>query len=61
MPTVTVAEVVRALYLDMKESYPSLTMEWLAAEAEKQIAGEQPTGMPGMYLNRYLEEAGLLK
>ena len=58
---VTLGELVDAAYLDLKESYPSLTREWLKAEANKQIAGENPTGGMGMFLNRYLKEAGLLE
>ena len=58
---ITIDELVNALYLDLKESYPSLTREWIKAEADKQIAGGIPTGGPGMFLNRYLKEVGLLE
>ena len=58
---VTVDEVVNALYLDLKESYSSITREWLKAEAEKQISGSPPTGGPGMFVQDYLEKLGLLK
>ena len=61
MAAVTLDEVVNAAYLDLKESYLSLTREWLKAEADKQIAGENPAGGMGMFLNRYLKETGLLK
>ncbi|MBA7689179.1 hypothetical protein ES703_97682 [subsurface metagenome] len=61
MAIITVNELVEAAYLDLKESYSGLTKEWLLAEAKKQIDGEQPTGGMGMFLNKYLKEAGLLK
>ena len=61
MPAITVRELVNAAYLDLKESYSSLTREWLEVEANKQLAGEQPTGGQGMFLNRYLKKAGLLE
>ena len=61
MPAVTIDELVNALYLDLKESYTSLTRDWLKAEAEKQLAGAKPTGGPGMFLNSYLKKTGLLK
>ncbi|KKM88986.1 hypothetical protein LCGC14_1253250 [marine sediment metagenome] len=60
MEKITVDELVEALYLDLKESYSSLTREWLKAEAEKQLAGASPTGGPGMFLKNYLEKADLL-
>ena len=60
MPNVTVDEVVKALYLDLVESYPDLTLEWLKEEAEKQIAGRLPAGGPGMLLNRYLQKTGFI-
>lgn len=60
MTKVTVDEVVEALYLDLKESYSDLTKEWLKTEAEKQIVGGIPAGGPGMFLNKYLKETGLL-
>lgn len=57
----TLDELVTALHLDLSQSYPSLTREWLKAEAEKQIGGGNPSGAPGMYLNTYLRKSGLLK
>ena len=54
-------ELAEALYADLKESYPSLTLSWVAEEAKKQIAGARPTGGPGMFLNSSLRKAGLLK
>ncbi len=61
MGAITVDEVVNALYLDLKESYSGITRESLKTEAERQLAGEKPTGGPGMFLNRYLKETGLLE
>jgi len=61
MPAVTVNELVNALYLDLKKTYTSLIRDWLKAEAEKQLAGANPTGGPGMFLNSYLKKTGLLK
>lgn len=55
-----IKQLVRALYQDLKESYPSFTYDWLEAEAEKQIAGASPTGGPGMFLNNYLRKAGFI-
>jgi len=52
-------EVVEALYLDLRESYSSLTLEWVKAEAEKLIAGGTPTGGPGMFVDNYLKKFGL--
>lgn len=54
-------QLVRALYLDLRESYSSLTYEWLLAEADRQLAGSKPTGGPGMFLNNALAKAGLLR
>lgn len=54
-------DLVKALYLDLKESYSSLTYAWLLAEANKQIAGAQPIGGPSMFLSNYLSKCGLLK
>lgn len=54
-------ELIKALYQDLRESYPSLTYAWLLEEADKQLAGAKPTGTPGMYLNNYLGRTGLLK
>lgn len=53
-------EVVKALYQDLKESYHSLTYEWLLTEADKLLAGAKPTGGPGMFLNNYLIKMGLI-
>ena len=53
-------ELVKALYLDLQESYPSFTYAWLLAEADKQLAGSEPTGGPGVFLNDYLIKCGLL-
>ena len=53
-------KLVQALYRDLKKSYPSLTLEWLTKEAEKQIAGQPPTGGPGMFLNEPLKKAGYI-
>jgi len=49
----------RALYADLHESYPSTTYVWLLAEADRLIAGGTPSGGPSMFLNSYLEKAGL--
>ena len=53
-------DVVKALYLDLHESYTSLTYTWLLAEADRLIAGGTPTGGPSMFLNDYLIKCGLL-
>ena len=52
-------EIVLALYLDLKESYPTFTYEWLLAEADRLLTGGQPSGGPSILLNRYLEEMSL--
>ena len=54
-------EIVKALYLDLQESYPKLTYAWLLAEADNQLAGAEASGGPGMYLNEFLVKSGLLK
>ncbi len=54
-------ELIKATYLDLKESYSALTLDWLTEEADRLIAGGQPSGGPGMFLNRYLTEGGLIK
>ena len=54
-------ELLSALYLDLRESYTSLTYEWLKAEANKQMDGAIPSGGPAMFLNRYLIKVGLIK
>ena len=61
MAQATVNELVKALYLDLRESYPSITEEWLKAEAKKQMAGGNPSGGPGVFINDYLSKLGLLK
>ena len=49
---------VDAAWQDLRQSFSSLTRDWLMAEAERQLAGEQPVGTPGMLLNKYLKDAG---
>ena len=53
-------ELVKALYLDLRESYSALTYAWLLAEANRLLAGGEPAGGPSMFLNNYLIKAGLL-
>ena len=55
-----IEELIEALYKDLKESYPSLTLDWLRQEAESQLAGNPPRGGPSMFLNRYLKKLGKL-
>ena len=57
----TLKMLVKDVYKDIKPSYSSLTLDWLLKEADKQVAGEQPTGAIGMYLNRYLKRVGTIK
>jgi hypothetical protein len=52
---------VDAAWRDLKTSFSSLTREWLMEEAERQLVGEQPSGAPGMFLNKYLKGAGHIK
>lgn len=52
---------VDAAWKDLRQSFGSLTRDWLIQEAERQLAGEQPTGAPGMFLNKYLKDAGHIK
>ncbi len=52
---------VDAAWRDLRGSFSTVTREWLMAEAERQLAGEQPTGPPGMLLNKYLKDAGHIK
>ncbi len=54
-------ELVKALYQDLHESYPSFTYAWLLAEADRLIAGGTPGGGPSMFLHDYLIKAGLLR
>lgn len=54
-------EIVKALYQDLKESYSSLTLDWLTQEADRLIAGGQPSGGPSMFLNSYLTKVGLIE
>lgn len=56
-----VKQLVKALHKDLRSTYPSLTLEWLEAEAEKQLSGAVPTGGPGMLLNNYLRKAGFIE
>lgn len=53
--------LVKAAYQDLRQTYTSLTYEWLKDEAEKQLGGEGPTGGPGVLLQRYLRAAGFLE
>lgn len=53
--------LVIAAWQDLRQSFPSLTLDWLKAEAEKQLKGELPTGSPGMFLNGYLKTAGMIE
>ena len=57
----TKTKFCKALYLDLRESYPSFTYAWLLTEADRQIAGGKPSGGPSMFLHHYLIEAGLIK
>ena len=52
-------ELVNALYLDLRESYPGITREWLEAEMDRLTAGGEPSGGPSMFLERYLKKTGL--
>ncbi len=52
-------KLVKAVFQDARETWTSLTWDWLKEEAEKQIAGSQPTGGPGVFLNDYLRRAGI--
>jgi len=59
-PSAKLRETVHDCYLDLRQSFYSLTETWLLEEASRQIAGTKPTGSPGMFLNDYLKKAGLL-
>lgn len=54
-------ELAKAVYQDAKQTWTSLTWDWMERELEAQLAGERPTGGPGMFLNRYLKKAGILE
>jgi len=57
----TMKRLVEALYMDLRQSYPSLTLVWLMEEAESQLSGVHPRGGPGVFLNDYLRKAGFIK
>ena len=52
-------KVVLASWKDLRESYPSIALEWLEVEADRLIAGVLPSSGPSSFLNRYLKEMGL--
>ena len=57
----TLRMLVKDMYQSLKPSYSSLTLEWLLEEADRQVKGEQPQQVTGMFLNRYLKEIGTIK
>ena len=54
-------ELVTAAWKDLRQSYSTLTLEWLQAEAERILNGEKPRGGPSMFLEGYLRRAGFIK
>ena len=50
-------ELVVAVWQDARKTWSSLTLAWLMEEAERQLAGERPTGGPGVFLAEYLIRA----
>jgi len=56
----TLKMLVKDVYTDLKPSYPTLTLDWLLDEADKQVAGNQPMGAVGVFLNRYLKQIGTI-
>ena len=60
-PSTKLRETVHDCYLDLRQTWASLTEEWLLEEAQRQIAGEDARGSPGMFLYDYLRAAELLE
>lgn len=57
----TLKMLVNDIYPALKESYGSgVTLRGLLDEADRQVAGEQPRGSIGIFLNRYLKQVGTL-
>ena len=58
----TLKMLVKDIYPGLKEDYGSgVTLQGLLDEADRQVAGEQPRGSVGMFLNRYLRQVGTIK
>ena len=57
---VTVEDVVDGTWRDLRESWPTLTKQWLQEQADLILAGKAPQGSPGMILQKYLREFGFL-
>ena len=55
------AEIIKALYLDLRESYPSLTLASVTTDVDRLIAGGDPTNVIQMFAHRYLVQLGLVK
>lgn len=53
--------ICRALFLDLRQTYPTLTYAKVVEEADKLIAGEKVDGIIGMWITPYLEEMGLIR
>ena len=53
-------ELCQALYDDLRQSYPNLTLSFVI-EVEKLLAGEEPKGIIQMFAQSYMFKLGLLK
>ena len=58
----TLKMLVKDIYPALKSDYGSgVTLQGLLDEADRQVAGEQPRGSIGMFLNRYPKKVGTIQ
>lgn len=53
--------VVRALWTDLRKSYPDLTLEIVETQAVSQLAGEKAKGIIGMFVHDTFVKAGWIR
>ncbi len=54
-------ELCYALYGDLRQTYPSLTLAKVRADVDELLAGNEPTGIIQMFAQPHLIQLGLLK
>ena len=53
-------QLAEALYKDLRQSYPSMTREFVLAECESVSAGNKPDSIAGVFAEKMYRKAGLL-
>ena len=52
--------IIRAEYHGLKESYPSITADYIDDIVRKLLNGEEVKGVVAMFIRKDMEDAGLL-